>query len=546
MPSNLTDPGEGGELQQYAGVFSLLLISITSMIGSGWLFGAYHAAQIAGPLAVWPWVIGAFIVLLIALCFAELSVLFPRSGALVHMSSATHGLTLGHIWGWMLWLSYVAMPAIEATAIVTYANNYYPHFVRGEGDHTLTTLGLVASGLLVSVFALLNLLAVRVLLKFNNTITIWKIIVPAITIFALLYAGRSTGDAWTAAPSTYSTTGIFTAVPLAGIVFSLLGFRTAIDLAGETANPGRSLPIAVVGSVVVVAIIYALLQFAFISALDPADLKNGWASLTFTGSTGPIAGLAATLGLSWLAVILYADAIVSPAGTGLAFVTGGSRVLYAVGDTRGGPTALAQLSENGVPWVAVIVMWVVGVLFLLPFPAWQLLVGYISSITVLTYGLGPVALLVLRKSLPQAERQFDLPFAQVIAPVAFIASNLIVFWTGFHTNTVLFGILGVGFILYSGYCHLVLRAPPSEFGWRNIAWLLPWFGGMWVLSALGTQGNGYGLVGFWTGTALVAAWSVCILWLALRSAINTEELGKFMQQYVAEPADKKQGTQKNN
>lgn len=537
MPFNLPNLAEGGELRRNAGVFSLLLISITSMIGSGWLFGAYHAAQIAGPLAVWSWVIGAFIIMLIALCFAELSALFPRSGALVHMSSATHGQTLGHMWGWMLWLSYVATPAIEATAVVTYANNYYPHFVKGAGDHTLTTLGLIASGLLVSVFALLNLMAVRALLRFNNAITIWKVIVPIVTIFALIYAGRSTGDAWTAAPGTYSASGIFTALPLAGIVFSLLGFRTAIDLAGETSNPGRALPVAVIGSVILVAIIYVLLQYAFITALDPAELKNGWGKLTFTGSTGPFAGLAATLGLTWLAVILYADAVVSPAGTGLAFVTGGSRILYAVGDTRGGPTALARVNENGVPWLAVIVMWIAGILFLLPFPAWQLLVGYISSITVLTYGLGPVALLVLRRSLPQAERRFNLPFAQIIAPVAFVASNLIIFWTGYYTNSVLFSIIGVGFILYAGYFYLILRGPSSDFGWRNINWLLPWFGGMWALSAIGSQGNGYGLVGFWTGTALVAAWSVLILWLALRSALGPDDIDRVMHQYSAEPVN---------
>lgn len=542
MPFKLPDLEEHGQLRRNAGVFSLLLISITSMIGSGWLFGAYHAAQIAGPLAVWSWVIGAVIILLIALCFAELSALFPRSGALVHMSSASHGQTLGHIWGWMLWLSYVATPAIEATAVVTYANNYYPHFVKGAGDHTLTTIGLVASGLLVSVFALLNMMAVRALLRFNNAITIWKVIVPIITIFALLWAGRSTGNAWTAGSGTYSVSGVFTALPLAGIVFSLLGFRTAIDLAGETANPGRSLPIAVVGSVVLVAIIYVFLQIAFISALDPAELKNGWGSLTFTGSTGPFAGLAATLGLTWLAVILYADAVVSPAGTGLAFVTGGSRILYAVGDTRGGPSILARVNEDGVPWVAVGVMWIAGIVFLLPFPAWQLLVGYISSITVLTYGLGPVALLVLRKSLPEANRRFSLPFAEIIAPVAFVASNLIIYWTGYYTNSILFGIIGVGFVLYAGYYHLVLRAPSSDFGWRNIAWLLPWFAGMWALSALGTTGNGYGVVGFWTGTALVAVWSVVVLWLALRAALDSSEVLNVMQQYSSDPEKTQQET----
>ena len=119
-----------GKLKRDASIVGLLFASTTSMIGSGWLFGAYHASKIAGPLSVWSWAVGAAIIMLIALCFAELAALFPRSGALVHMSHASHGEGLGRIWGWMLFLAYVAVPAVEAEAIVTYANNYLPYFLQ--------------------------------------------------------------------------------------------------------------------------------------------------------------------------------------------------------------------------------------------------------------------------------------------------------------------------------------------------------------------------------------------------------------------------------
>ena len=127
-------------------------------------------------------------------------------------------------------------------------------------------------------------------------------------------------------------------------------------------------------------------------------------------------------------------------------------------------------------------MWVVGVLFLLPFPAWQLMVNYITSITVLTYGLGPVVLLVLRRNLPGAGRAFELKGAGVLAPLAFICSNYVIYWTGFSTNSVLFIIVAIGFVLYALYHHLIARKPANTFGWRQIAWLLPWFAGLWVLS----------------------------------------------------------------
>ena len=87
------------------------------MIGSGWLFGALHASKIAGPFSLVSWILGAVIIMLIALCFAELASLFPRSGALVHMSHASHGEGLGRVWGWMLFLSYVAVPPSKRKAL---------------------------------------------------------------------------------------------------------------------------------------------------------------------------------------------------------------------------------------------------------------------------------------------------------------------------------------------------------------------------------------------------------------------------------------------
>ncbi len=101
--------------------------------------------------------------MLIALCFAELAALFPRSSALVYMSHASHGEGLGRIWGWMPFLAYVPVPPVEAEAIVTYANNYLPYFIQPQSNGLLTASGFVVCALLLGVFALLNLLAVRLL-----------------------------------------------------------------------------------------------------------------------------------------------------------------------------------------------------------------------------------------------------------------------------------------------------------------------------------------------------------------------------------------------
>jgi amino acid transporter len=525
--ADTTGPDTSTRLRRDARIIGLLFASTTSIIGSGWLFGAFHASKIAGPLAVWSWVAGGVIILLIALSFAELAPMFPRSGALVHMSHASHGEGLGRIWGWMLFLAYVAVPAVEAEAIVTYADNYLPYFIQPHSGGLLTAVGFGVCAALLAVLAFVNVLAVRLLLSVNSTITWWKIAVPLLTAIALIVVS-SHWNVWGADPNSYRFSDIFTALPISGIVFSYLGFRTAIDLGGESANPSRHIPMAVVGSVLISAAVYILLQIGFLMALRPSDLAHGWPHLTFTGQLGPFAGLAATLGLGWLATLLYIDAYISPGGTALMYLTGGSRILFAVGELNAGPRWLTLLNAAKAPWTSVLVMWIVGVLFLLPFPAWQLMVNYITSITVLTYGLGPIVLLVLRRTQPDLPRPFRLPAAEILAPVAFICSDWVVYWSGFATNSALFIIIIIGFVLYALYYHLIAKNPAEQFGWRYIAWLLPWFGGMWGLSALGDVGGGFAVLGFWPGVIVVAIWSLIVIALAMRSALPAEETAEMM------------------
>lgn len=517
-------------LRRDAGIIGLLFASVTSVIGSGWLFGPLQAATIAGPLSVWSWIIGAGIVMLIALCFSELGALFPRSGALVHMSHASHGTGLGRIWAWLLFLSYAAIPAVEAEGVVTYANNYLPYFIKPHSNGMLSPLGFVACAALLGLFCLINLFTIKKLLTINSAMTWFKIGVPILTIviFFVATASQAHWGVWHAAPHSYKVVGMFTALPTAGIVFSYLGFRTAIDLGGESKNPGRNIPLAVIGSVVISAAIYILLQIVFIKALSPQDLAKGWSNLAFTGSAGPFAGLAAILGVSWLATLLYVDSFISPSGTGLIYTTAGARVLFAAGETNSGPKGLTKLtSGTQVPWVGILIMWIVGIFFLLPFPAWQLMVNYITSVTVLTYGLGPITLLVLRRSRSDLPRQFKLWGAGILAPLAFIFSDLIVYWTGFANDNVMFLILVVGFIAYAIYYHFIAKNDPAKFGWRGMSWLLPWFGGLWILSWLSNLG-GIGRMGFWPGVLAVTIWSIFILWLALYLALPEEETKQVM------------------
>ena len=87
-------------IQRNIGPFALLLTGLGSIIGSGWLFGAWKAAKIAGPAAICAWIIGAVVILAIALTYAELGAMFPESGGMVRYSHYSHGSLVGFIGAW--------------------------------------------------------------------------------------------------------------------------------------------------------------------------------------------------------------------------------------------------------------------------------------------------------------------------------------------------------------------------------------------------------------------------------------------------------------
>ncbi|MBU6421572.1 MAG: APC family permease [Gammaproteobacteria bacterium] len=502
------------KLRRDAGVIGLLYASLGAMIGSGWLFGPLHAALQAGVWSGFSWVIGAIAVLFLAFVFAELSTMFPNSGALVHMTHVSHGDLVGKIWTWILFLAFVSVPPVEVTSVLTYANNYIPGLIN-PNTGILTHVGTIVSILLLAAVVALNFLAIRIVVLINSAATWWKVVIPLATI-GILMAYSFHPENMTAHAGSTPISGIFTAVATAGIIFSFLGFQQAIALAGETRHPGRYIPIALIGSVIISMLIYIGLQLSFIIALKPSDIAAGWEHLQFSGMFGPLAAIAVAVGAFWWAVILYIDAIVSPLGTAFIYATASPRIIMAAGEMGNAPKQVIKLNKVGVPWVGLIVTWIVGAIFFFPFPSWQKLVSAVSLITVLSYSIGPVILLHLRRTLPNHPRPFKLRGVTIVSIIAFIFSNWIIYWTGYETVKILFSLVALYVVIYLIW-FAIKRKPLSQLGWQQAWWLLPYFIGMWLISWFGPGGDmgGIGLFGFFTGMWILVIFSLVILWFAL-------------------------------
>lgn len=422
----------------------LFFLSMGAIIGSGWLFGVLAANAIAGPAVVFSWAIGGIMVLFIALTYAEVSGMLPRSGAIARYPHLTHGGFTGFLLSWAYFLSAVTVPAIEAEAVVTYASSYISGLTTVQDGVTVLAWpgGILLAVVLMVAFLLVNYYGIRFLSRLNTVVTWWKLIVPVIT-FLLLFIFSFNGANF----STYGgftplgVSPIFTAIATGGIVFAYLGFRQALDYAGEAKDPQRDVPRATILSVVVAVILYTLLQIAFTGAIDwtKAGVTPGdWAGLTAaTWAKAPFAQALQAGGVALLgafAILLYADAFISPSGTGYIYLGTATRTVYGMSIMGYLPAWVQRLSDRfRIPWVALAASTVIGVIFFAPLPSWYLLVGFISSATVLTYIMGGVGLQVLRRTAPELERPFRLPYAAILAPIGFLSATLIVYWSGFST-----------------------------------------------------------------------------------------------------------------
>jgi amino acid transporter len=521
------------QLKRHVGIVGLLFASIGSIIGSGWLFGALNASITAGPAAVISWALGGVMILMIALVYAELGTMYPLSGGVVRYPHLSFGSFASYTTGWITWVAVTTTAPIEVEAALQYATKYADftskHTVAGEPVYTLTALGYAAAVVLMAVFVCVNYFGVRWFARVNNVLVWWKLAIIILVIVAFFVTAFHGSNFTSQGFMPTGWHGVFTAISTSGVVFSYLGFRQGIELAGETDNPHRNVPISVVGSVLLTGLIYVLLQVAFIGALKSGLIDKGWANLAFTNDFGPLAAVATLLGLGWLAVLLYADAIISPGDTGLIYTTISSRISYAMARNGNAPASLSKTTDRGVPLISLVLAFVVGLIVFLPFPSWQQLVGFITSATVLSFASGPLVLSALRKQVPDAERPFRLPGGHVIPVLAFWCSNLIVYWSGWLVNWKLFVAVLIGFVLLAVF-HATGRvtAPKLDFK-AGAAWLLPWLGGLALISYLGSfpdksDGAGNrGLFSFEFSIPLILVFSIIVYAIALRTALSPEE-----------------------
>jgi amino acid transporter len=515
-------------IRRDVGAIALMFTGLGSIIGSGWLFGAWRAAQLAGPGAIYAWIIGAVVILFVAFTYAELGAMFPESGGSVRYGHYSHGTLVGFVAGWAAWIAIVSVIPVEAEASVQYMSSWpwdwahalYVHAANGQG--VLSVAGLLISAVLVVIYFLVNFWSVKVFADTNSAITFFKLIVPAATAIALMCSGFHAENFHVGVHGGQhvgNLAAILTAVATSGIVFSYNGFQSPVNLAGEARHPGRSVPFAIFGSIALSTVVYLMLQVAFLGSVSPEHLGEGWAALEYSS---PFAQLALALNLNWLALFLYADAFVSPSGTGSTYTATTARMIYAMERSGTVPEVFGRVHPKyGIPRPAMWFNLLVSFIFLFFFRGWGKLAAVISVATIITYLVVPISVMVLRRTAPNLHRPLRVPGLALLAPVAFVLATLMLFWARWpHTGQIMLLLI----LPLPVYLYYQAKGNWRDFGRQLQAswWLFAYLIAITVLSWAGSKEfEGHDYIGYGWDQLCVAVTSLAFYFWGVRSGWRT-------------------------
>jgi APA family basic amino acid/polyamine antiporter len=417
--------------------WDIVALVINSVIGAG-IFGLpARVFGLAGPVySLVAYVLCAALVVLLVLCFAEVSSRFETTGGPYLYARHAFGSAVGFQMGWLLWLARVTAFAALANLWVDYLGFFWPGAVAARG---LVITAMVAA------FTVLNIVGVRSSAVAIDAFTIGKLLPLAFFIVVGLFAidpsrfTASTPPGFTA----FSDTVLL-------LVFAFSGFEMAVIPSGEQNDPRRHVPFALIAGIAVVVVFYILIQVVAVGTLPELATSQRPLADAAAGFLGP-AG----------AAIIAAGALVSVSGTLNSIVLVGPRLLFAMAENRQLPAAFAATHARfKTPWLAIVVT-----------SATQLVLTlqgtFISALTISTvirliaYAGTCVALLMLRRRSDVPAATFRVPAGTVVAVAAIALCAWLVSSSALRDLLFTAGAAAVGLVLYLAAGRRESRAPAA-------------------------------------------------------------------------------------
>lgn len=411
-------PGEGANLRRDLGYVDATSVMVGSMIGSGiFIVPGLVAEAVPHPgLIVGVWIFAGLLILAGAITFAELAAAFPESGGAYAFIREAFGQPWAFLNGWAIFAANkTASVAVLAFLFATYVADLVP-LPAGWGVKT------VALALIVLLTAL-NYVGVRYAGIVQSLSTILKVVaLVAIAAAGLAFAPQAS-DAGQVL-SLPQGLGLLSAVGVALVpaFFAYDGWANAPQIGDEVRNPERNLPLALITGMLLVTVVYALMNVAYLKVLGTAG---------FAESLFPAAEVAEALVGPAGRDVIVATVLVSLFGTTNAVIISGPRVYYAMARDGVFFDAVEGVHERfGTPHVSILLQgaWASVLLLLGTFEA---LLNYVIIVSWIFYGLAAYGVFKLRRDRPGLERPYEawgypwVPAVFVLLAAGFVVNSLV-------------------------------------------------------------------------------------------------------------------------
>src|SRR6056297_726274 len=402
---------EDAELERTIGLSGGLAIGIGTMIGAGIFVFPGLAAGEAGPAAAASFAIGGVVALLVALPTSELATAMPKSGGGYYYISRGLGTLPGAVVGLSLWFGLVFATAFYLVGFGYYAVDTLAELGIAVGDDLVIPLALLFG----AGFTVLNITGTENAAKLQNGIVALLLSILAVFHgYGGLDAVGLIGDPST--PEQFAPFGAMPVLTTAALVFtSYLGFAQVATVAGEMKDPGRNLPLAMVGSVLIVGVLYVATIFVATSAFGSDRLAE-------LGETAMVEVGRHYLGAAGAVAIVFGGLLATMSSAN-ASVLSTSRAIYAVSKDALLPRRASHINlRYGTPHVA---LGMAGgpILALVATGRVEVLAEVASFLHLITYGLLCVALLALRRADPAwYDPDFRVPGYPIVPVLGALAS----------------------------------------------------------------------------------------------------------------------------
>ena len=431
MSATPAKPTSGEGLVRGIRRWDLVAVAINGIIGAG-IFGLpAKTYSLIGTYSLFAFIACALVVTLIILCFAEVGSRFEETGGPYLYAREAFGPTVAFEVGWLIWLARLTAFAANCNLMVAYLAFFWPpaaSTIPRAFIITIVVVGLTA----------LNITGVRQAAIASNVFTIGKLVPLLYFILAgvfFIVVFRPNSFVFGPTPST----GAFSQSVLL-LIYAFTGFEMAAIPAGETRDPRRYLPRALLIAIGVVAVVYVLVQIVCIGALpELADSTKPLADAAqrFRGATG--------------AAIISAGAIISIVGNLNIILLSASRVPFAIAEQKQLPAFVGTVHRRFfTPHISILIT--AAIMFILTLNSSFVAALTISAIArLVTYAATCLALPVLRQKKDVPEAVFRVRGGTIIA----IACLVLIVWL--LLNSTLYEAIvaaiaaAVGFVIYLVY-----------------------------------------------------------------------------------------------